>query len=447
MEEKKNKKFLGRVIYFVVLIILIAIVFKLFSIYRLYSFNEFSKIEQTPYLSTFSRDDKIKYTDNASYKIESTKSNDAMFYKTIKVEKFKPYKVTCMVKTQDVKTIKEHSMAGAHISIENTVEKSDSITGTNDWQKLEFIFNSKNRTSVNLGFRLGGYDDNCTGTAWFSDFTIEMGVQSTDTNWKFAFLVFEKTDVNIDGNNVKLNMNSTDISDLRQNMSRFKTSCEELSNGKMSAECDFITIDTPITSLTYDEENGYYIAPENVKDIIPKYIKGKNYDHIFIAVRLGDNIHQSEIPVNDWIGLGGMDYDGIGFSNIRLPNSSKSFIYKYDARVNTFPEEVFIHEFLHTLERNSEEFGYKVPKLHDSELYNYTNERLTGLKKWYSDYMTCNIKDLQGEKIGLNSDIYKFKPNKNEDFKFSYKLNEFKEPQNLIEEIRMLLNQIIDKLT
>ena len=55
MEEKKNKNFLGRVIYFVVLIILIAIVFKLFSIYRLYSFNEFSKIEQTPYLSTFSR--------------------------------------------------------------------------------------------------------------------------------------------------------------------------------------------------------------------------------------------------------------------------------------------------------------------------------------------------------------------------------------------------------
>ena len=45
-----------------------------------------------------------------------------------------------------------------------------------------------------------------------------------------------------------------------------------------------------------------------------------------------------------------MDYYGIGFSNIRLPNDSKSYIYKYDSRINAFPEEVFLHEFLHFLE-------------------------------------------------------------------------------------------------
>ena len=48
-----------------------------------------------------------------------------------------------------------------------------------------------------------------------------------------------------------------------------------------------------------------------------------------------------------------MDYYGIGYSNIRLPNSSKSYMYKYDSRINTFPEEVFLHEFLHSLERTS----------------------------------------------------------------------------------------------
>lgn len=142
-----------------------------------------------------------------------------------------------------------------------------------------------------------------------------------------------------------------------------------------------------------------------------------------------------------------MDYLGIGFSNIRLPNSDRSYIYKYDARVNTFPEEVFIHEFLHTLERNSEEYGYSVPQLHDSDKYNYENERLNGLKKWYADYMTCNIKNSNNEKIGLNSEIYKFKPNNNDDFKFSYKLNEFKEPQNIIDELKVMVNKIIENLT
>lgn len=302
--KQEKKKFYGRVIYLIILMILIAIIFKLFTIYRIYNFNEFSKIEQTPYLSKFTRDNDVKYSDKASYKIESLKSNDAMFYKTVQVEQFKPYKVTCMVKTKNVKTVKENSIGGAHISIEGSLEKSNSITGTSDWQKIEFIFNSKNRTYVNLGFRLGGYDDNCTGTAWFSDFTIEKGIQNTDTNWNFACFVFETTDVNINGKNIKLNMNSTDISDLRQNMSRFKTSCEELSRGKMSVTYDFIPINTPITSLSYDEENAYYVSPANVKDIIDPYLKDKNYDHIFIALRLGDNLHKSDIQVNDWIGLG-----------------------------------------------------------------------------------------------------------------------------------------------
>lgn len=38
-----------------------------------------------------------------------------------------------------------------------------------------------------------------------------------------------------------------------------------------------------------------------------------------------------------------MDLHGIGYSNIRLPNDQNSYIYTYDSRANTFPEEVFIH--------------------------------------------------------------------------------------------------------
>lgn len=51
-----------------------------------------------------------------------------------------------------------------------------------------------------------------------------------------------------------------------------------------------------------------------------------------------------------------MDLYDIGFSNIRMSNKSDSGVYVYSSRYNTFPEEVYIHEFLHTLERNQEEF-------------------------------------------------------------------------------------------
>lgn len=140
-----------------------------------------------------------------------------------------------------------------------------------------------------------------------------------------------------------------------------------------------------------------------------------------------------------------MDYYGIGYSNIRLPNSSKSYIYRYDTRINIFPEEVFLHEFLHSLERTSEEYGYDIPALHDYEKYGYKNQKLTGLKDWYKDYMNKNIKTSNGY-IGLPEQVYTLKPAKNSDFKYSYKIEEFYEPQNLLEDIKQLFKNVVNNV-
>ena len=141
-----------------------------------------------------------------------------------------------------------------------------------------------------------------------------------------------------------------------------------------------------------------------------------------------------------------MDYYGIGYSNIRLPNDSKSYIYKYDSRVNTFPEEVFLHEFLHSLERSAEEYGYQIPALHDYEKYGYKNEILTGQKQWYKDYMNKEIQTTNGN-IGLPPEIFSIKPAKNSDFNYSYELKDaFKQPENIIEEIIEIFSNIGRKI-
>lgn len=141
-----------------------------------------------------------------------------------------------------------------------------------------------------------------------------------------------------------------------------------------------------------------------------------------------------------------MDYYGIGFSNIRLPNDSQSYVYKYNSNINVFPEEVFLHEFLHSLERNAKEYGYERPELHDYEKYGYKNEKLVGQRQWYMDYMNKDIKTASG-KIGLPPEIYTLKPAKNSNFNYSYQMKEeFKEPENIIEEIKELIDNLINKL-
>ncbi len=137
-----------------------------------------------------------------------------------------------------------------------------------------------------------------------------------------------------------------------------------------------------------------------------------------------------------------MAYRNIGYSNIRLPDDDTSYVYKYDYRVNNFPEEVFVHEFLHTLERNAQEYHYTIPQLHDNEKYGYSSQKLIGLRVWYQDYMNQNIKANSG-KVGLPKEIYRKKPVQPVDFEIAHSLDYFKEPQNLIEEIQIMIKRVI----
>ena len=253
--------------------------------------------------SQFKRDSKIKYSKTDSYRIVSETTNDATFYKKVKVQKNRPYKVTCMVKTENVIPENNLSGVGAQISVIGTTEKSMAITGTQDWQKIEMIFNSKDREEVDIGFRLGGYLGKCTGTAWFSDFTLEEGTTTESNNWNFACFIFENTDVVVDGNEVKISMTDNDILDIRDTINRFQTTVSDLSQHKMTANCDVYKIQEPITKLTYDEEFGYFVAAEDVENSIKDVVQQNDYDHIFVIIRLGNEKYRDDIQINDWIGL------------------------------------------------------------------------------------------------------------------------------------------------
>lgn len=450
MQKEKEKSTFRKVLSFVFFIILVIALVKVYGIYKTKDYNGFVRAEKNVYTSSFTRDKEVTKTKDASYKIESKEFNDAMFYKTVKVEPQTPYKVTCLVKTDNVQKQQNNFGGGAQIAIEGTTERSNAISGTNDWQRLVLYFDSKDRTEINIGFRLGGYDNMCTGTAWFSDITCESGVPDKSNVWNFACFIFRNINVTINKNGVdehyEFYIDQDDIEIMKEDMQRFKNTCEEYSKHQMIINYDIIEINEPITTISYDEQNAYYINPTDVENLIQKHLNRKEYDHIYAIVRLGDLTKNLEIPVNDWIGLGGMDLHNVGFSNIRLPNDKNSYMYRYDTRVNQFPEEVFLHEFLHTLERNLMEYGYDIPALHDNEKYGYKNERLTSLSKWYRDYMQKNI-STNGTKIGLDSIVYTIKPVHESNFQYSYSIDIAKEPQNIIEEIRSIFKNLINVFT
>lgn len=425
-------------------------VYMIGGVYPKYNFNEFEKSVSEEGKTHFMRDRQERYSQNSSYKIENTDYTDSLFFKTIEVTPNTPYKVTCRIKTKDVVNKENKISGGAHISISGTLERSKSVYGTQDWTEVSFLFNSKNRTSVDIAFRLGGYDCSSKGEAWFTDFTLEKGTLDTDKNWHFACFIFQKVEASAIGDGmekrVNLTMREEDKQDIYADMERLKTTCEAFSNGMMHVTYDIIEIPEPITSISYSEADaGFYIDPIDVQKQIDPYVQKTEYDHIYIATVLGD-LNSSHYLSNaaDWVGLGGMDYYGIGFSNLRLPNSENNYTYKYDERINTFPEEVMLHEFLHTLERNSKEYGYDTIELHASEQYGYKAEKKAGLKTWYEDYMQGTIADGLGGKVGLKPHIYTSKPIHESNFQTSTELEDLKEPEGILEAIGIFFKRATD---
>ena len=289
------------IVYIVIIVFLI-----LFAraLYCRYNFYDYTKGIREAGRTSFTRDSKTVYSDEDSYKIENKSFNDAMFYKKIKVIPNTAYKVSYMVKTENVENMEGKYTGGAQISINGTTETSEAITGTNDWKKVTLMFNSNNRETVEIGFRLGGYEEFSKGTAWFSDFELEQGQVDTNNNWHIACFTINNIDANVEGfGKVELELSSRDIATIRTNMRRLQEIIPEMSNGKMTITYDMIQISEPLTSISYDEENEYYVDPNDINELISDYIDDTEYDYIYAAVRLGDLNKSENVLVHDWIGL------------------------------------------------------------------------------------------------------------------------------------------------
>ena len=441
MKKQEGKTSISSAIVTIILIIILIITF---NIYKLNNFNNFEKIVAEENRTEFIRDNKVKCSKYYSYKIENNDYNDACFYREIEVEPNTPYKISCMVRTRNIVGENSKQDVGATIGLLDTLEYSAPLRGTNDWQKIEYMFNSKNRNKVKISFRLGGNQGKCTGTAWFSDFKIEKGIKNTDSEWNIGCFIVKQLDVNIDGTQYNLHTNNEDIQNAQLNMERFKDICYKFSNKKMTVKYEMNIIDTPVTTISFDDECGNFLKYMDVKDLIYDIVKEKEYDHIFVVCRMENEEGNVSIPtIDNWIGLGGMDMYGIGYSLIRLNRNTNIYSYKCGI-TNQNPAEVYLHEFLHTLERNNKENDYPTPDLHEYEKITYKNGKTEdGLNIWYKDYMQKNIFDsTNNEYTGLDESVYLSKPIHNSNFKYTINVDWYKEPNNIFEEILTIINTV-----
>lgn len=109
--------------------------------------------------------------------LTAAQPDDAHLRQTVAVKPKTKYLFAGWARSADITIGEKGGATGANLSILGGFERSrETLTATRDWTYLSFVFDSGDRTSVDVAARLGHHSSTASGQAWFDDLClIELG--------------------------------------------------------------------------------------------------------------------------------------------------------------------------------------------------------------------------------------------------------------------------------
>ncbi len=124
----------------------------------------------------FSLDDTLLVKGKPTLKIENASPDDSMIVQKVAVKPGTRYQFSAVVKTKDVAQEGGRKGGGAVLAIKGGFEKSEVLSGTEEWRDVNWEFSSGTKTEVEICLRLGFYSTLTSGTAWFTEvWLVELG--------------------------------------------------------------------------------------------------------------------------------------------------------------------------------------------------------------------------------------------------------------------------------
>jgi len=109
---------------------------------------------------------------DAAVVLRSAVADDVMLSQKVVVNPRSRYLLSGWVKTDKVVIEEKGGIIGANLSVWGGYEASRSLAGTNDWTFVALVFDSGDRTEIEVGARLGHHGSTASGTAWFDDLVL-----------------------------------------------------------------------------------------------------------------------------------------------------------------------------------------------------------------------------------------------------------------------------------
>ncbi|HSH21613.1 MAG TPA: hypothetical protein VK992_03220 [Candidatus Caenarcaniphilales bacterium] len=242
-----------------------------------------------------------------------------------------------------------------------------------------------------------------TGTTGSGDGSTSTGETSPKVTWNTLVLVYRETDVTFtrpDGSSYRLRARMSDyMYDLGLNAVRRTVGSVKNWSGSM-ANLDMQIVDVPHPLTAVDPlGSGYWVSPRAVRPDLDTYAPAGRFDSIIVLFQPKD-ADGVAIPIPGW-GLtvpNGPWANGAGFSSVKAP------LENWWWTDTPYPEEVFIHEWMHQVLFYHLNTGETDVDLHAAENYGYTKVSGTW-KAWLADVMQGRVQD-GGRYLGMEADAW-----------------------------------------
>jgi len=113
-----------------------------------------------------------KHGNNPSVRIENAQDDDSHLKQKVTVEPETRYRLEGYIKTKDARSTQRDGKGGASLDLEGTRQKSLSVNKTKSWTRVSVDIITGAETEVEVGGRLGFWNDGVVGTAWFADLSL-----------------------------------------------------------------------------------------------------------------------------------------------------------------------------------------------------------------------------------------------------------------------------------
>jgi len=118
----------------------------------------------------FALDSTVAHSGKNSVRISSAEGADASWATVIPVKPYSQYRLSGWIKTEN---LEPGTSRGVLFSFHGTDIQTKAVSGTQDWARLELLFDSGANDALSLNCLFGGWGK-ATGTAWFDDVELEL---------------------------------------------------------------------------------------------------------------------------------------------------------------------------------------------------------------------------------------------------------------------------------